>query len=121
MKIFGVDPGTARVGWAVIEGSVHTPKALAYGCIETSAKKSPESRLVEIHTALRSLLRTYKPDAFALEELFFSTNVKTAMSVGQARGVIMLAASQSHLSVLSYTPLVVKLTICVRGAVAELQ
>lgn len=121
MKIFGVDPGTARVGWSVIEGTPNNPQAIAYGCITTSQKDAPEEKLLNIYRKLLELLQKYKPDSFSVEELFFAANAKTAISVGQARGVIMLAAAQYGISVISYTPLQVKLTICGTGRAEKIQ
>lgn len=107
----GLDPGVARVGWAIIseEKSVVRPKA--FGCIETAQEKPLEKRLEEIYESVTKLMKTYHPEALAVEELFFSTNVKTAMTVGQARGVILLAASVCRVPVISYSPPTVKRAI----------
>lgn len=115
MRIFGIDPGTARVGWAVVDIKTSLPKAIAYGCLTTPKNFSPENRLFLIYQSLLSLLAKYKPDYLSVEELFFATNAKTAISVGQARGVIILAAAQNKTPVVSYTPLAVKGAICGSG------
>ena len=81
------------------------------GCIETSPKQTVEKRLEEIHTEILSLIQKYSPEVLAIEELFFNTNAKTAFVVGQARGVILLAAAENNLNVAIYTPLQVKLAL----------
>lgn len=121
MRIFGVDPGTARVGWAVIETENAKISTLSYGCIETEKTLSPQLRLLAIHTRLLTLIAKYQPEVLSLEDLFFATNAKTAISVGQARGVILLVAAQQKVPVVSYTPLTVKRTICGSGNADKLQ
>lgn len=111
MIILGIDPGVARVGWAAISISKSVITSLGFDCVETAKEKVPEQRLFEIHEALRSIIKTYKPDVMAVEDLFFATNAKTAISVGQSRGVILLTAFECHIPVVSYSPLAVKRTI----------
>ena len=111
MIIMGIDPGIARIGWGVLEISKSTVTPLAFGCIETDKGKSPETRLGEIYDALEVLFAKHRPDVCAVEDLFFATNAKTAIGVGQSRGVVLLAASKSRISVVSYSPLAVKRAI----------
>ncbi len=113
--ILGVDPGTARIGWGLIEERGGTITAKAYGCITTDKIDSPSERLSQIYTAFTKLLKTYTPDHMSVEDLFFATNAKTAIAVGQARGVILLAAAQAKIPVASYSPMTVKKTICGSG------
>lgn len=115
MKIIGVDPGTARVGWAVIDTIGSTVRSLACGCITTPAGTSPESRLLTIHHDVTKLMTRHAPSSLAVEDLFFTSNAKTVIPVGQARGVILLAAAQRHIPVFSYSPLAVKSTIAGDG------
>lgn len=115
MTIFGVDPGTARVGWAVVDAVGKKTTAKFYGCIETEKTDSPQKRLLIIYNELLGLLKRHKPTYLSLEELFFATNAKTVMSVGQARGVVLLAAAYHKIPVISYSPPSVKLTICGNG------
>jgi len=115
MRIMGIDPGTARVGWAVVDINGSRSDAKAYGCITTQKTTEQHDRLSAIYRSLRTLLRTYKPESVAVEELFFATNAKTAMRVGEARGVILLAAAQYGGPVVSYSPLAIKQTICGSG------
>ena len=121
MVILGIDPGIARVGWGVVEAQSVKLKAQNFGCIETSAKQSTPERLVTIHVMITKLIREYKPDALSIEELFFNTNVKTAFVVGQARGVIMLAAAENNIPVSIYTPLQVKVALTGYGRAEKMQ
>lgn len=111
MIILGIDPGIARVGWAVLSvvGAKLTP--ISYDCIETEKEKTPEKRLSEIYASLTQLIKKYSPEVMAVEDLFFATNAKTAISVGQSRGVILLTAAHEHIPVVSYSPLAVKRAI----------
>ena len=114
MKIIGIDPGTARVGWALIE-SQNVKLHPVYGCISTDQTLPPEIRLLKIQQELKQIIDKFHPECMSLEDLFFATNAKTAIAVGQARGVILLTAAIYNLPVISYTPLAVKLTICGDG------
>lgn len=111
MRILGIDPGIGRCGWGVIDAQLSKYKALEFGCIETSPKKEIPERLKEIYAEVSKIIKTYKPDALSIEELFFNTNAKTAFVVGQARGVILLTAAQSNLKIAIYTPLQVKMAL----------
>ena len=116
MIIMGVDPGTARVGWGVIEEQKGKFTALAYGCITTQQSEKPDARLLSVFTEFTKLLKKYKPDCVSVEDLFFSSNAKTAISVGQARGVILLAAAMQKHELHSYGPGTVKKAITGSGA-----
>ena len=111
MIILGIDPGYARVGWAIIHHEKATLKPIAFGCLETSKDTPLERRLEAVYDAMITLMRTYKPDTLAIEDLFFAANAKTAIAVGQSRGVVLLAASKRGIPVVSYSPLTVKRTI----------
>lgn len=111
MKILGIDPGIGRAGWGVIEVRSSKCEVRSFGCIETSKDLSTEKRLRTIFEELTAIIKSEKPDVVAVENLFFSTNSKTAMIVGEARGVILLAASMLNLSIATYTPLQVKITV----------
>src|SRR6185437_16434471 len=105
MRIIGIDPGIGRTGWGIIEAQSSKFTAREFGCIETSKDLLLEKRLEELFTKIEAILEEEKPEAFAIEELFFNTNSKTAMVVGQARGVALLAAARQKISVAVYTPL----------------
>jgi crossover junction endodeoxyribonuclease RuvC len=111
MKVLGIDPGIARTGWAILEETNGKIKALAFDCFETKATEEAPKRLVKIHKEIRRIIKKYSPEHIAIEELFFSTNAKTAFAVGQARGVIFLACEQEETETFSYTPLQVKMAV----------
>jgi crossover junction endodeoxyribonuclease RuvC len=110
VRILGIDPGTARLGYGIIDAG-DGYSAVDFGTIETSAKDTMAQRLLQVHDALTHLIATHVPEAMAIEQLFFSRNVTTAIAVGQARGVALLAAAQSGLPVTEYTPAEVKQAI----------
>ena len=111
MKILGIDPGIGRLGWGIIEIQISKLRVQNYGCIETKATLSVEDRLLQIYQTLTEIIEKEKPEAMAVEELFFNTNAKTAMVVGQARGVVLLLGAQHNLSIGIYTPLQVKIAV----------
>lgn len=108
MIILGIDPGVGRIGWGFVEDKLSNQNVLDYGLFETPAQISLDNRLKKIYKFILELIDKFKPDILALEELFFAANSKTALSVGHARGVIILAASQRNCPTVSYTPLQVK-------------
>lgn len=111
MVVLGIDPGYAIVGWGVIEFSGSTYKPKAFGAITTQAHTDFNLRLQQIYDDMITILKNAKPDAVAIEKLYFSTNVTTAILVAQARGVILLAAQQCSVKVYEYTPLQVKVAV----------
>jgi len=108
LRILGIDPGLAAVGYALVDKISNHFDVLEYGIINTSADKKTIERLEIIHKNLEELINEYEPEEMAVEELFFNKNAKTAILVGQARGVILLAGSQAGINVAEYTPLQVK-------------
>ena len=117
----GIDPGTATTGWGVVRTTKQQFDYIEAGVITTPANLALEKRLLIIHKDLKTLIKKYKPDACALELLFFNTNAKTAMLVGQARGAAMLTLEILHISLFSYTPLQVKMAITGYGRADKLQ
>lgn len=115
MIILGIDPGTATTGYGVIESEKGKIKEIAYGCVLTKSTESLETRLITIFDELTEIIKKFKPEMVAVEELFFASNTKTAISVGHARGVILLACSKAKVPVYEYTPLQVKQAICGYG------
>lgn len=111
MVIMGIDPGIGRVGWGFITEEKSKQSLIEVGCIETDSKIPDETRLQIIRDLIRELIQTHRPDVVAVESLFFATNAKTAMSVGQARGVILLTIADENVPMFAYTPLQVKLSI----------
>ena len=108
MRIIGVDPGTAIIGWGVVDEVGGKLVAVAYGHISTPAKMELSERLLIIEAELTKILQTWEPEESSVEELFFFNNQKTAISVAQARGVILLTLRHFHVNVVGYTPLQVK-------------
>jgi crossover junction endodeoxyribonuclease RuvC len=108
MKVLGIDPGTGRVGWGIVEHNKGVDTYIDCGCFETKVNSELPERLSKIHDFLTKLISDNKPDVMAVESLFFATNVKTAFDVGAARGVILLAGEEAHLPIFQYTPLQVK-------------
>jgi crossover junction endodeoxyribonuclease RuvC len=119
--VLGIDPGTASTGYGVIriEGSRLVP--VDHGVIETRPGIALERRLADIHARIAELLDAHRPAAMAVEELYFGANVRTAFAVGQARGVILLAAGQRAVPARSYTPQQVKGAVCGNGRAAKEQ
>lgn len=111
MRILGIDPGIGRTGWGATEVINSKLHVISYGCIETEVKGKIEERLHDLHMQLNAIIKDTTPDILAIEELFFNTNAKTALVVGQARGVVLLAAAQGGVQVAIYTPLQVKMAL----------
>ncbi len=111
MLVLGLDPGLAITGYGLVEGDGQELVSIAYGVIRTHAKASTADRLLQIHEGVSKLLDEYHPDATAVEELFFSANARTAIVVGEARGVLLLTLAQAGLDVSEYTPLQIKQAI----------
>ncbi len=112
MRIIGIDPGIAITGWAVLDFEAREiSKVLDYGIIETKKDLTRGERLSEIHSDLLSILKDFKPTYAGVETLIFCNNAKTAMSVGEARGVILLSLEECGIEVFDFTPLQVKSSI----------
>ncbi len=111
MIVLGIDPGTARLGYGVVERQGSQLTMLDFGCLETINDRPLEQRLLLIHEGITDLIETYRPQAVGVERLFFNKNVQTAMAVGQARGVVLLTAAQHALPVLEYGPHEVKMAV----------
>lgn len=108
MRILGIDPGVAIVGFGLIETERSAVRMLQYGAINTSAGLPLATRLVQIEQDLTQLIRQFQPDEIAIEELFFSKNITTGIAVAHARGVILYTAQRMHLPVYEYTPMQIK-------------
>jgi crossover junction endodeoxyribonuclease RuvC len=109
MRILGIDPGIGRTGYAVLDIKNNQTKLLEAGCITTIPGEADPKRLAEIRKDLNSIIKKYKPSVCAVETLYFTTNAKTAMKVGQARGVILVTAAEHKLQIIEITPLQVKM------------
>jgi crossover junction endodeoxyribonuclease RuvC len=113
--VMGIDPGLANTGFGVVRVTGSRTKALDAGVIESPAGTPLEQRLKTIHESITELLAWHEPEALALEDLYFGKNVRSAMAVGQARGVVMLAAAQRGIDCFDYTPQAVKMSVCGSG------
>lgn len=117
MLVIGIDPGTALTGYGLVRRTSGSEIELVeYGVIRTSARKPMTERLVKLHSELEALLKRHQPEEAAVERLFFQKNVTTAISVGQARGVVLLSLAAAGLAVEEYTPQDIKLAVTGYGA-----
>ena len=121
MRVIGIDPGIAIMGFGFIDKAGHKLTPVQYGSIETEAGTPVEIRLKQIYESSCSLLDKYQPDTVAVEKLFFSKNVTNAFIVGQARGVFILAAAQRGLTIAEYTPMQVKQAVVGYGGAEKKQ
>jgi crossover junction endodeoxyribonuclease RuvC len=121
MIVLGIDPGTASTGYGVVQGSGSRLQAVEEGVIQTRPGVPLERRLADIHARVGELLDAHAPDAIAIEELYFGVNARTAFAVGQARGVVLLAAGQRGVPSRSYTPQQVKAAVCGHGRAGKQQ
>ena len=117
----GVDPGAANLGFGVVRIEGAHMAALDGGVVETEAQEPLERRLDRIHKALSELLEWHQPTALAVEDVYFGRNVRSAMAVGQATGVTMLAAAQRGIKCFSYTPQAIKMAVCGSGSAGKRQ
>ncbi len=114
-KVLGIDPGTTTVGYAILEKIDGKNQLIEHGTINTKPKIPLEDKLLEIYYDIIKLIDKHKPNLMAVESLFFCNNHKTAIAVGHARGVILLAGKQKKIPILDFTPLQVKSGICGNG------
>ncbi len=121
MRVIGIDPGLALMGFGVIDSDGYRFKMIDYGVIETFAHTDNGDRLLALWNGLNELFEKYKPDAVSIEELFFNKNVKTAISVGQARGVALLAVRNNNIPLFEYTPLQAKQAVVGYGRAEKKQ
>lgn len=121
MRVLGIDPGTAIMGWGVIEQDGGAQRALAFGALETPPEMAVGDRLKVLYHGLQRIIDQFRPDRAAVEELFFGQNVKTAIHVGQARGICLLALAEAEISLTELKPSEVKLAVAGYGAADKAQ
>jgi len=121
MLVLGIDPGTAATGYALVSETNGEPRLIEAGVVRTVSGMPPAERLQEIYRQVVALAGEYRPDAAAVEEVFFSRNVRTALAVGQARGVVLLALADARVPITEYKPTQVKETVCGYGAADKKQ
>ena len=121
MRILGIDPGYAILGYGIIEMRGNRFKVIDYGAVTTEAGMEMPDRLKVLYNSLMELIGRFEPEVASVEELFFNTNAKTAILVGQARGVALLACSNSGLEIAEYTPLQIKQALVGNGRAEKKQ
>ncbi len=122
MLVLGIDPGLAITGYGLIrETEEHELNSVIYGAIQTSKDLKVEDRLFQLYREIKSIILLHKPDSAAVEKLFFQKNVTTAMAVGQARGVILLALAEQGISIAEYSPREVKQAVTGFGGAVKKQ
>lgn len=122
MLVVGIDPGTARTGYGFVhENSQGDLEVIDFGVIETPAHESPEKRLLQLYTELHRLFLLHRPESGAVEKLFFQRNVTTAIGVGQARGVVLLAMAEQAIPIGEYTPMEIKQSVAGYGGADKSQ
>ena len=119
MIVLGIDPGTAATGYGIVERTGSKLRVIDYGCLETLSTQSAPVRLLEIHRGISELIAEHSPTCVGVERLFFNRNVQTAFAVGQARGVVLLAAAEAGLPVFEFGPHEVKLAVTGYGRAAK--
>ena len=121
MKVLGIDPGTAACGYGIVQESAGRLRAVEHGCWRTGAREPPAERLKTIFEGVQALVEEYQPDAVALEESFVGADARTALSVGQARGVVLVAAALAGVDCAEYAPSLVKQAVCGYGRAEKAQ
>jgi len=121
VRVLGIDPGTAACGYGIVHESGGRLRALRHGWWQTSAAARPEARLKTIFDGVRELIREFEPDAVVLEESFVGVDARTALSVGQARGAVLVAAADAGIACAEYAPARVKQTVCGYGRAEKAQ
>ena len=121
MRVLGIDPGTAACGYGIVQESGGRLKAIAHGCWSTPAGQVPALRLKTIYDEVADLITEYAPDAVAIEESYVGADARIALSVGQARGAVLVAAANADLSCTEYAPARVKQAVCGYGRAEKAQ
>lgn len=121
IKILGIDPGLADLGFGVINKTGNKLTMIDYGCVKTKAGQNLEKRLVEINNSLEQLIKIHRPGIISIEELFFCKNLKTAIAVGEARGVVLLVAGKHQIEIAEFTPMQIKLALTSYGKASKTQ
>ena len=111
MRVLGIDPGSETTGWCLVEGEGHRYHVVEFGTVKAPARETFSSRLLKISDGIAGLIDRLRPDACAMEDGFYATNVKVALKLGQVRGVALLAAERAALEICEYSPRTVKQTV----------
>ena len=111
MRVLGIDPGSQTLGWAVVEGSGLKYRAVDFGTVKSSPRQAFSKRLLKISDGVTSVIEKFQPDALSVEDMFYATNVKVALKLGQVRGVVLQAGEKNGLEIAEYSPRLVKQTV----------
>ncbi|MGB7925762.1 MAG: crossover junction endodeoxyribonuclease RuvC [Pyrinomonadaceae bacterium] len=111
MRVLGIDPGSETTGWGIVEGDGRRYRLIEYGTVKAPPRERFPARLLKISDGVEAVIARHQPDACAVEEAFFATNVKTALKLGQVRGVVLLAAERASLNIFEYSPRLIKQTV----------
>jgi crossover junction endodeoxyribonuclease RuvC len=111
MRVLGIDPGSETTGWGVVEGDGRRYRLIEYGTVKAPARERFAARLLKISDGIEAVIAQHNPEACAVEEAFFATNVKSALKLGQVRGVVLLAAERAQLDIFEYSPRLIKQTV----------
>lgn len=121
MRVLGIDPGSETTGWGVVEGDARTYRAVDFGALKANPREHFAARLLKISNGVEELLARFRPDVCSVEDAFFAVNVKTALKLGQVRGVILVAAQRAGVEIAEYAPRLVKQTVVGYGAAEKQQ
>jgi crossover junction endodeoxyribonuclease RuvC len=121
MRVLGIDPGSETTGWGVVEGDARKYRLVDFGTVKASPRESFAARLLKISDGVEALLKRFAPDACAVEDAFYAVNVKTAIKLGQVRGVILVAAERAGVEIGEYAPRLIKATVVGYGAAEKHQ
>jgi crossover junction endodeoxyribonuclease RuvC len=121
VRVLGIDPGSETTGWGVVEGSGRRYGLVAFGTVKAAARERFAARLLKISEGVEDLLARFQPDVCAVEEAFFAVNAKTALKLGQVRGVVLVAAERARVEIAEYAPRLVKQTVVGYGAAEKHQ
>ena len=111
MRVLGIDPGSETTGWGVVEGDGRRYRLIEYGTVKASPRERFPARLLKISDGIEAVIARHRPEACAVEEAFFAANVKTALKLGQVRGVVLLVAERAALEIFEYSPRLIKQTV----------
>jgi crossover junction endodeoxyribonuclease RuvC len=121
MRVLGIDPGSETTGWGVVEGDARRYQLVGFGAVRARARERFAARLLKISDGVEELLARFRPDVCAVEEAFFAANAKTALKLGQVRGVVLVAAERARIEIAEYAPRLVKQTVVGYGAAEKHQ
>jgi crossover junction endodeoxyribonuclease RuvC len=121
VRVLGIDPGSETTGWGVVEGDARRYRLVGFGTVKASPRERFAARLLKVSDGVEALLAEYGPDVCAVEEAFFAANAKTALKLGQVRGVVLVAAERAKVEIAEYAPRLIKQTVVGYGAAEKHQ